>query len=418
MYFSLSCLLDRWHATYLRSVLCFVETGSSTDLVPTLLNMYDSLIASASEKISAANDQHSVDNVKDCPPRDGHRKISSTCASRTFVPRHGHLNPSTQVRWGTLDGRRNDEFDSQRTISTSHYPDSTNCCVKNNGVSCCSCAVIATMNGKMASGSCNNTNGNTISNTNKKTDSPPSCRGSVSQRQQRQIYGALSQGLCNWSSDSRKATLNRNCKLNSPSSTATHVENACNDERTAITSRIMNNEKLISDGKEQRPISVNSVISTTSSSSTCSSESSTSLSTCANPGRANQPLVAPRASPEDDSAAIPDADVSDEDENGLEKGRCPHLRHGIHQCANKFNGSSSTISDCAGEHNGINRSESSTSTSHAQQGDRSNKYDPNLSYMDRVVLEIVETEQLYTADLSEIISVSVLNFMVTSLSLA
>lgn len=33
-------------------------------------------------------------------------------------------------------------------------------------------------------------------------------------------------------------------------------------------------------------------------------------------------------------------------------------------------------------------------------------YDPNLSYMDRVVMEIVETERLYATDLGEIISVS------------
>jgi hypothetical protein len=33
-------------------------------------------------------------------------------------------------------------------------------------------------------------------------------------------------------------------------------------------------------------------------------------------------------------------------------------------------------------------------------------YDPNLSYMDRVVMEIVETERVYVTDLREIISVS------------
>ncbi len=32
-------------------------------------------------------------------------------------------------------------------------------------------------------------------------------------------------------------------------------------------------------------------------------------------------------------------------------------------------------------------------------------YDPTLSYMDRVVMEIVETERVYATDLGEIISV-------------
>lgn len=46
------------------------------------------------------------------------------------------------------------------------------------------------------------------------------------------------------------------------------------------------------------------------------------------------------------------------------------------------------------------------------QGVKSRCYDPNLSYMDRVVLEIVETERMYAKDLGEIISVRfIFNFI-------
>jgi len=41
--------------------------------------------------------------------------------------------------------------------------------------------------------------------------------------------------------------------------------------------------------------------------------------------------------------------------------------------------------------------------------------DPNLSYMDRVVMEIVETERFYVNDLKEIITVSAFSLLLFSL---
>lgn len=341
--------------------------------------MYDSLIAAASETLTSAQEQQLLDNLEN-------NSGGGVCLEDVPITGDGvscnkkycNCNASAQVRWENCDsrGKCGGGGGHHPNIRTSCYK-SNNSSFSNNGASaivsnsCITDSVSRTMNGVMTTkgGSCI---GN-LNNNKNKTHTPPTANNSVNQEQ---IYGVLSRRLGRWSSNPRKSS----CNSSVSPSLQDRNERSNKDEREASDMlTTMNGEKLLINGKEQRPMSVNSVISSTSSSS-CSSESSTSLSGCTNGGGGvvgsttgsgvGMPImVAPRASPEEeDCATIPDADISDDEEGTLDK--CPyhhhhlHHHHHIHQCAKKSNNNNSSI--CTGDHNGSNGTERCFSNSAAK----------------------------------------------------
>ncbi|XP_021944470.2 uncharacterized protein LOC110842908 isoform X1 [Folsomia candida] len=370
--------------------------GSSTDLVPTLLSMYDTLLA---ERLSVDGGQF-VKNLSGTCTSNG----SSSSSTRSSATAASTTTDGIGGGWGSEKLETKNGMQSATSGSRLKGPSSSTInggggytagtgkrCDWNSAVS-----VSTLFHAGMELG------GGSVSNN--KSNNNGGCPTSgatvdISDNNKTITTAVLTRAhwtTTNLINQQKYLNTNKNGAINK------NLLHPAGDLNSGSSSNMPHGAE-----NQKRPLSVNSIASSASSSS-CSSESS-SLNV---PGGTTPQLLAPKASPEEEITLDLTTDEQSArnhrsaktknlittNANGKANNDSTSSMDSSHRCF-----SNSATKDC-GE-NATNNLDGRGRISFPIQTQTNFKFcDPNLSYMDRVVMEIVETERTFVRDLQEIIS--------------